>query len=133
MKKIREYKKVSVETLTKDDLKKMGFSRSTVWRILKRGYYCPGYHEGKIKPSGSFNPEMAYKISEKIWRKHFSRFSSEKDDMIQESVVQIFERSGLFGEDISEKSKLISTIAYRTMLQWIRKNKFRLFRETELE
>lgn len=81
---------------TRESLMKKGLSRTTVWRALKRGWYCHDYHK-KWQPGTDYrewDTHQAYAAAIDVYQKHFRLWKSHREDLIQSAVLRMVELSG---------------------------------------
>jgi hypothetical protein len=75
-----------------------GISRSTLWRARKRGYFCFNYHKREVEIDNNIDNEEVvkewYKIAWKVYFKQFKAYMEEKEDLVQEAVIRLWEMSG---------------------------------------
>jgi DNA-directed RNA polymerase specialized sigma24 family protein len=76
---------------------KYGVSRSTLWRARKRGYFCFNYHKREVEIDNNIDNDVVkewYEIAWKVYFKQFKNYMEEKEDLVQEAVIRLWELSG---------------------------------------
>jgi hypothetical protein len=76
---------------------KYGVSRSTLWRARKRGYFCAGYHKREIEINDNVSDTIVlqwYDLAWKVYYVLFRDYIEQRDDLIQEAVIRLWELSG---------------------------------------
>jgi hypothetical protein len=76
---------------------KYGISRTTLWRARKRGYFCVDYHKREVDNDANISDDIIkswYELGLIVYYCMFRDYYEEKDDLVQEGVVRLWELSG---------------------------------------
>ena len=105
---------------------KYGVPRERAYRVRQKGFFVRNYARKQvlIDPE-SFDPAISYSTAKRVYWKNFSRNNvaqSIKEDLIQEAVTQMFEKSGLVKERAKGKYSLgyqYFWVAHNAMLSFL--------------
>ena len=92
---------------------KYGLPKERSWKVKKQGFFVKNYSKKQviIDPS-NFDPAISYSTAKRVYWKNFSWNSvaqSLKEDLIQEAVTRMYEKSGL----VKERSNGKYTLGYQ--------------------
>jgi len=87
---------------TNQVMEKYGLKRGAAYRAGKKGFFVKNYSRPQVKVDHSkFDPDICYRIAGKVFKSNLSRdpvAMSIRDDLIQEAVKSMWEKSGLLKE-----------------------------------
>ena len=103
VKEIRRQKVyVSKSMTTNQVMEKYGLKEGAAYTARKKGFYVKNYSRPQVKVAPSkFDPDICYRIAGKVFKSNLSRdpvARSIRDDLIQEAVKSMWEKSGLLKE-----------------------------------
>ena len=103
VKEIRRQKiYVSKSMTTNQVMEKYGLKEGAAYTARKKGFYVMNYSRPQVKVDPSkFNVALCYNIAGKVFWRNLSRdpvAMSIRDDLIQEAVKSMWEKSGLLKE-----------------------------------
>src|SRR5271157_478432 len=121
---------------------KYGLPKERSWKVKKQGFFVRNYSKKQIViDSSNFDPAISYSTAKRVFWKNFSWNSvaqSLKEDLIQEAVTRMYEKSGLVKERANGKYTLgyqYFWVAHNAMLSylktWRKQSRYRLFGEME--
>ena len=115
--------KILVGGKTAKDLRnEYGISRSTSYRAVLRGYFCPRYHTAKMAVGDmqTFPVVNAYRVASAVFYCYFGgrNLWQWQEDMQQAAILRMLELSG-----ISVNGHYLWAIAHNAMRAYIRKNR----------
>jgi len=87
---------------TNQVMEKYGLKRTTANKARKKGFFVKNYSSTQVCVDPSkFNTDICYRIAGKVFKSNLSRdpvARSIRDDLIQEAVKSMWEKSGLLKE-----------------------------------
>ena len=93
---------VSKSMTTNQVMEKYGLKPGAAYTARKKGFYVMNYSRPQVKVDPSkFDPDICYRIAGKVFKSNLSRdpvAMSIRDDLIQEAVKSMWEKSGLLKE-----------------------------------
>ena len=103
VKEIRRQKVyVSKSMTTNQVMEKYGLKESAAYTARKKGFFVKNYSRPQVCVDPSkFNPDICYRIAGKVFKSNLSRdpvAMSIRQDLIQEAVKSMWEKSGLLKE-----------------------------------
>jgi len=119
-----------------------GLSSERAWVAKRKGFFVKNYSRKQvIIDPGNFDPSISHSTAKRVFWKNFAWNNvavSIKEDLIQEAVTRMYEKSGL----VKERSNAKYTVGYQyfwvahnAMLAylktWKKQSRYRLFREME--
>ena len=104
VKEIRRQKVYVPKSMTTNQvIEKYGLKPGAAYTARKKGFYVMNYYsrpQVKVDPS-KFDPDICYRIAGRVFKSNLSRdpvAMSIRDDLIQEAVKSMWEKSGLLRE-----------------------------------
>ena len=136
----REKVFIPPEMTAQEIVEKYGLPKDRAWKVKKQGFFVKNYSKKQIViDPESFDPAISYSTAKRVYWKNFSWNSvaqSLKDDLIQEAVTRMYEKSGLVKERANGKYTLgyqYFWVAHNAMLSylktWRKQSRYRLFGE----
>ena len=103
VKEIRRQKVYVPKSMTTNQvMEKYGLKPGAAYTARKKGFYVKNYSRPQVKVDPSkFDPDICYRIAGKVYKLNLSRdpvAMSIRDDLIQEAVKSMWEKSGLLKE-----------------------------------
>ena len=103
VKKIRRQKVYVPSSMTTNQvMEKYGLKPGAAYTARKKGFFVKNYSRPQVKVDPSkFDPDICYRIAGKVFKSNLSRdpvAMSIRDDLIQEAVKSMWEKSGLLKE-----------------------------------
>ena len=87
---------------TNQVIEKYGLKEGAAYTARKKGFYVMNYSRPQVRVDPSkFDPDICYRIAGKVFKSNLSRdpvAMSIRDDLIQEAVKSMWEKSGLLKE-----------------------------------
>ena len=87
---------------TRQVMKMYGLKQEVAYKARKKGFFVKNYSSTQVCVDPSkFNPDICYRIAGKVFKSNLSRdpvARSIRDDLIQEAVKSMWEKSGLLKE-----------------------------------
>ena len=87
---------------TRQVMKMYGLKQEAAYNARKKGFFVKNYSSTQVCVDPSkFNPDICYRIAGKVFKSNLSRdpvARSIRDDLIQEAVKSMWEKSGLLKE-----------------------------------
>jgi len=87
---------------TNQVMEKYGLKRGAAYRAGKKGFFVKNYSRPQVCVDPSkFNPDICYRIAGRVFKSNLSRdpvARSIREDLIQEAVKSMWEKSGLLKE-----------------------------------
>ena len=103
VKEIRRQKVYVPKSMTTNQvMEKYGLKQGAAYSARKKGFFVKNYSKTQVKVDPSkFNADLCYRIAGKVFWRNLSRdpvARSIRDDLIQEAVKSMWEKSGLLKE-----------------------------------
>ena len=103
VKEVRRQKIYVPKSMTTNQvMEKYGLKPAAAYRARKKGFFVKNYSSTQVCVDPSkFNPDICYRIAGKVFKSNLSRdpvARSIRDDLIQEAVKSMWEKSGLLKE-----------------------------------
>ena len=103
VKEIRRQKVYVPKSMTTNQvMEKYGLKPGAAYAARKKGFFVNNYLHPQVKVDPSkFDPDVCYRIAGKVFKSNLSRdpvAMSIRDDLIQEAVKSMWEKSGLLKE-----------------------------------
>jgi len=103
VKEIRRQKVYVPKSMTTNQvMEKYGLKEGAAYTARKKGFFVKNYSRPQVKVDPSkFDPDICYRIAGKVFKSNLSRdpvAMSIRDDLIQEAVKSMWEKSGLLKE-----------------------------------
>ncbi len=103
VKEIRRQKVYVPKSMTTNQvMEKYGLKEDAAYTARKKGFFVKNYSRPQVKVDPSnFDPDICYRIAGKVFKSNLSRdpvAMSIRDDLIQEAVKSMWEKSGLLKE-----------------------------------
>ncbi len=103
VKEIRRQKVYVPKSMTtKQIMEKYGLKSGAAYSARKKGFFGGDYSQPQVcVDPAKFNPDICYRIAGKVFRSNLSRdpvAMSIREDLIQEAVKSMWEKSGLLKE-----------------------------------
>jgi len=93
---------VSKSMTTNQVMEKYGLKEGAAYTARKKGFFVKNYSRPQVCVDASkFNPDICYRIAGRVFKSNLSRdpvAMSIRDDLIQEAVKSMWEKSGLLKE-----------------------------------
>ena len=93
---------VSKSMTTNQVMEKYGLKESAAYTARKKGFFVKNYSRPQVCVDPSkFNPDICYRIAGRVFKSNLSRdpvAMSIREDLIQEAVKSMWEKSGLLKE-----------------------------------
>ena len=87
---------------TKEIREKYGLNAQSAWRAKNKGFFVKNYSKPQVRIDPSrFDPDICYRIAGKVFKTNLSHDPvavSIRQDLIQEAVKSMWEKSGLLKE-----------------------------------
>ncbi len=87
---------------TNQVMEKYGLKEGAAYTARKKGFFVENYSRPQVKVDPSkFDPDICYRIAGKVFKSNLSRdpvAMSIREDLIQEAVKSMWEKSGLLKE-----------------------------------
>ena len=87
---------------TRQVMDKYGLKMGAAYQARKKGFFVKNYSRPQVKVDPSkFNPDICYRIAGKVFKTNLSQDPvavSIREDLIQEAVKSMWEKSGLLKE-----------------------------------
>ena len=123
----REKVFIPPEMTAQEITEKYGLPKERAWKVKKQGFFVKNYSRKHIviDPS-NFDPAISYSTAKRVFWKNFSWNSvaqSLKEDLIQEAVTRMYEKSGLVKERSNEKYSMGYAhfmVAHNAMLSYLK-------------
>ena len=120
--------RINVEGMTaKEIVATYGIPEGTAYRAAKQGWFIKNYRRKEVIINEEcFNVAGAYKIALDVWNtnfRHYPKVANLQEDLVQESVVRMFELSGRAKEMADDKHNIAwhyYWIAKRTMRNYLK-------------
>ena len=136
----REKVFIPPEMTVQEITQEYGLKKERAWKVRKQGFFVRNYSKKQvIIDSENFDPAISYSTAKRVYWKNFSWNSvaqSLKEDLIQEAVKSMYEKSGLVKERANEKYSMgygYFFVAHNAMLSflktWRKQSRYRLFGE----
>jgi hypothetical protein len=117
-----------------------GLPKERSWKVKRQGFFVRNYSKKQVViDPGSYDSAISYSTAKRVYWKIFSWISvaqSLKDDLIQEAVKSMYEKSGLVKERANGKYSLgyqYFWVAHNAMLSYLKtsrkQSRYRLFGE----
>jgi hypothetical protein len=98
----REKVKIPPGMTTREIIEKYGLTKTTAYSARRRGFFVKNYSRPQVKVDPSrFNTDICYNIAGKVFKRNLSFDPvavSIKEDLIQEAVKSMWEKSGILKE-----------------------------------
>ena len=103
VKEIRRQKVYVPKSMTTNQvMEKYGLKKGAAYSARKKGFFVKNYSRPQVCVDPSkFDPDICYRIAGKVFKSNLSRdpvARSIRDDLIQEAVKSMWEKSGLLKE-----------------------------------
>ena len=103
VKEIRRQKVYVPKSMTTNQvMEKYGLKPGAAYTARKKGFYVKNYSRPQVKVDPSkFDPNICYRIAGKVFKSNLSRdpvAMSIREDLIQEAVKSMWEKSGILKE-----------------------------------